>query len=449
MSDRQKGLIGAVKYLFSEAEHRNCVRHMYQNFRQKYKGKALKDLVWNAARASNEVRFRICMERLEQEDREARKWSDHSERPFQTWTRALFKTHSRCDMLLNNLCESFNRYILDARDKAIITLLEMIKNKLMKRLYKKKEWINKYQGLICPKIEKKLNQIRLDAALFRPNFSGGPKVSVEGPEGPFIVDMQKGSCTCRRWDLTGLPCPHALVSIYGNGDRVEDYVNVYYKVETFKNVYSHFINPTNPEDHWPKVMNGGEVLPPKIVRKKKGRKPKLRRKEAEELQKQKQAEAQRQSENGHNARGHYKYVNIVMPETRQPFETQDLVSEYVSWGYSNQFNHDTWDNSQLEVLIVCEELGVLKMKLLIVCDKLGVLKMKVLTVCEELGVLKMKLLIVCEEIGVLKMKVLIVCEELSVLKMKVLIMCEEINVLKMKVRMQAYKKKAEFTRKMS
>ncbi|WMV46935.1 hypothetical protein MTR67_040320, partial [Solanum verrucosum] len=77
--------------------------------------------------------------------------------------------------------------------------------------------------------------------------------------------------------------------------------------------------------------NGGEVLPPKIVRKKRGRKPKLRRKEAEELQKQKQAEVQRQSE-----------------KTRQHFETQDLVSEYVSWGYSNQINHDTWDNSQLE-----------------------------------------------------------------------------------------------------
>ncbi|KAH0763825.1 hypothetical protein KY290_019898 [Solanum tuberosum] len=193
-----KGLIGAVKELFPEVEHRNCVRHMYQNFRQKHKGKALKDLVWNAARASNDVKFKICVERLEQEDIEARKWFDHPERPFQTWTKALFKTHSRYDMLLNNLCESFNRYILDARDKSIIALLKMIKNKLMKRLYKKKEWINKYQD-------------------------------------------------------------------------------------------------------------------------------------------------------GHNARGHYKYVNIVGPETRQPFETQDLVSDYVSLGYSNQFNHDTWDNSQLDV----------------------------------------------------------------------------------------------------
>ncbi|XP_006360823.2 uncharacterized protein [Solanum tuberosum] len=319
------------------------------------------------------------MERLKQEDREAIKWFDHPERPFQTWTRALFKTHSRCDRLLNNLCESFNRYILYARDKSIIALLEMIKNKLMKRLYKKKEWINKYHGIICPKIEIFLNQIRLEAALFRSNFSGGPRVSVEGPGGPFIVDMQKKSCTCSRWDLTGLPCPHALVSIHGNSDKVEDFVNVYYKVETFKNVYSYFINPTNPEDHWPDVMNGGEVLPPKIVKKNIGRKPKLRRKEVEELEKQKKAEAQRQAErrsvkkdeesapkklskkgsihikcsickkDGHNARGHYKYVNIVVPEARQPFETQDLVSDYVSLGYSNQFNHYMWDNSQLDV----------------------------------------------------------------------------------------------------
>ncbi|KAG5605465.1 hypothetical protein H5410_026957 [Solanum commersonii] len=90
------------------------------------------------------------------------------------------------------------------------------------------------------------------------------KVLVEGSGGPFIVDMQKGSCTYRIWDLTCLPCPYALVSIHGNGDRVEDYVNIYYKVETFKNVYSYFINSTNLEDHLPKVMNDGEILPPKI-----------------------------------------------------------------------------------------------------------------------------------------------------------------------------------------
>ncbi|KAG5602178.1 hypothetical protein H5410_033548 [Solanum commersonii] len=103
------GLIGAVKDLFPEAEHRNC------------------DLIWNAVRASNKVIFQKCMEALDQEDKAAREWFSNPERPFQSWTRALFRTNTKCDMLLNNLYESFNRYILDARDKTIITMLEMIK----------------------------------------------------------------------------------------------------------------------------------------------------------------------------------------------------------------------------------------------------------------------------------------------------------------------------------
>ncbi|KAM3343692.1 hypothetical protein P3S68_025782 [Capsicum galapagoense] len=78
------------------------------------------------------------MEKIEQEDREARKLFNHPERPFQSCTRALFKTNTRCDMLLNNLSESFNKYILDVRDKPIITMLEIIKNNLMKRRHNKK-----------------------------------------------------------------------------------------------------------------------------------------------------------------------------------------------------------------------------------------------------------------------------------------------------------------------
>ncbi|KAH0732999.1 hypothetical protein KY289_004187 [Solanum tuberosum] len=103
------GLIGAVKDLCPEAERRNCVRHMYQNFKKKQKGKALKDFVWNAARASNKVIFHKCMEELDQEDKAAREWFNNPERPFQSWTRALIRTNTKCDMLLNNFCESFNR----------------------------------------------------------------------------------------------------------------------------------------------------------------------------------------------------------------------------------------------------------------------------------------------------------------------------------------------------
>ncbi|KAL0010930.1 hypothetical protein SO802_006038 [Lithocarpus litseifolius] len=40
--------------------------------------------------------------------------------------RYAFSTWPKCDMLLNNLCESFNAKIVDARDKSILTMCEMI-----------------------------------------------------------------------------------------------------------------------------------------------------------------------------------------------------------------------------------------------------------------------------------------------------------------------------------
>jgi hypothetical protein len=48
------------------------------------------------------------------------------------WARVFFDTTPKCDLLMNNLCECFNSYIIKARDKLIITMLDMIKKKLMK-----------------------------------------------------------------------------------------------------------------------------------------------------------------------------------------------------------------------------------------------------------------------------------------------------------------------------
>ncbi|XP_058223113.1 uncharacterized protein LOC131332829 [Rhododendron vialii] len=46
MSDKQKGLIEAVKNLYPNAEHRFCVRHLYNNFKQDVKGLVLKEILW-------------------------------------------------------------------------------------------------------------------------------------------------------------------------------------------------------------------------------------------------------------------------------------------------------------------------------------------------------------------------------------------------------------------
>jgi len=70
--------------------------------------------------------------------------------------RAFFSTFPKCDVLLNNNCEVFNKYILEARELPILSMLERIKNQIMTRHYNKQLEAENFVGTVCPKIRKKL-----------------------------------------------------------------------------------------------------------------------------------------------------------------------------------------------------------------------------------------------------------------------------------------------------
>lgn len=53
-----------------------------------------------------------------------------------TLCKAYFKEHIKCDIVENNMCETFNSWILVARHKSIITMLEKIRHKIMDRMWR-------------------------------------------------------------------------------------------------------------------------------------------------------------------------------------------------------------------------------------------------------------------------------------------------------------------------
>lgn len=57
------------------------------------------------------------------------------------WCRAFFRTNSKFDIHLNNMCESINSIILQARSKHILGMLESIRMYLTTRHELKREWI--------------------------------------------------------------------------------------------------------------------------------------------------------------------------------------------------------------------------------------------------------------------------------------------------------------------
>ena len=53
-------------------------------------------------------------------------------------------------MLINNICEVFNRQLLDARDSPIITALEYVREYLMKRIVIVQKVAAKCEGPLTP-----------------------------------------------------------------------------------------------------------------------------------------------------------------------------------------------------------------------------------------------------------------------------------------------------------
>jgi len=281
MTDKQKGLIPVVQQTFPDSEYRFCVRHLYSNFQGQFKGENLKNQLWACARASTVPRWNQEMDKMKLLNKDAHAWLEKM--APNTWVRAFFSEYPKCDILLNNTCEVFNRYILEARELPILSMLQRIKGQLMARHYnKQKEVQEKWGGmLICPKIRKKLARHAEMANTCYVIPSGSGVFEVHDREWQFNVDIGGRHCDCKRWSLTGIPCSHAISCLRHERIPEESVLPWCYSTEAFKKAYGCYIHPCNDKSTWEKV--GGPQVQPPVYEKRVGRPPKARRKAAHEV----------------------------------------------------------------------------------------------------------------------------------------------------------------------
>ena len=166
-----QGLIKAVTKVFPDAEHRFCVRHLYQNFQKAgNRGEVLKNNLWAIGRSTNIPKYDKNMNKMRASSQKAFEWVEAL--VPSTWIKAFYSEFPKCDMMLNNHSEVFNSYILQAREMPIFSMLETIFYKLMNRVYSKQVEAQKWPGTICPKIKKKLEKFT--------SWSGGCMVKPSG-----------------------------------------------------------------------------------------------------------------------------------------------------------------------------------------------------------------------------------------------------------------------------
>ncbi|CAM8934383.1 unnamed protein product [Rhodiola kirilowii] len=258
-SDQQKGLQEALKELFPNSEHRFCVRHLYSNFRTIFKGKQLKDAMWACARATTSAKFQTAMEYVKALDKYA--YAYLSKLDPAVWSMHGFTCFVKSDALCSNISECYNSFIKVAREQPIITCLETIRKLLMRRLHEKRIGIEKYCGDICPRISKTLEDNEKVSMHCNVTYGGGHSMEVEHTiHGSFVVNVLTRSCTCRIWDLTGIPCCHACAAIRQMRGNPADYVHQSYQKLEFMKAYDYHIQPIHGPTEWPQ-QEGVRVLP--------------------------------------------------------------------------------------------------------------------------------------------------------------------------------------------
>ncbi|XP_057478210.1 uncharacterized protein LOC130765725 [Actinidia eriantha] len=227
ISDRKKGLTQTFEEVVPGVEHRYCIRHMHANFSKLFKRKEYKNLMWGAAAAYTVQKFEQRLEEIKTVNKDAYNWLLR-ESPS-NWARCMFSPRAKCNRMDNNTSESFNSSIKEARDMPILTMLEMIRKQLMKRYQDRMLFSQTFTSNICPRIFKKLEKNKKKAMACDVIWAGEAvfEVTVSSIR-TYIVDIGQRVCSCRKWDVTGIPCVHGVAAIITNKSRPEDFVQTNY-----------------------------------------------------------------------------------------------------------------------------------------------------------------------------------------------------------------------------
>ncbi|MFQ6670095.1 hypothetical protein Gotur_035126 [Gossypium turneri] len=79
--------------------------------------------------------------------------------------------------------------------------------------------------MLFPKIRKKLDVNIKDSLRCVSSHVGRNRYQVKcSPSSQHVVDLVDNSCSCRNWDLTGIPCMHVLAVIHLKYEFLETYV---------------------------------------------------------------------------------------------------------------------------------------------------------------------------------------------------------------------------------
>ncbi|KAG6507063.1 uncharacterized protein LOC121980764 [Zingiber officinale] len=271
LSNREKGIVQAIEYNFPNALHGFCLRYVTDSFRDEFKNSKLVNLFWNAFYALTAADFQaIVNEMMEVQD--VRHWFERF--PPNLWAVAYFEG-IRYGHFALAITEVLYNLALEGHELPIVQMMEHIRNQLT-------SWFNdrhlvalSLPSVLVPSAEKIISEASSDSVCYQVLRANKVEFEIVSTERTNIVDIQSRTCSCRRWQIYGIPCAHAAAALLSCGHDVRLFAHECFSVQKYRETYSQPIYPIADRNMWKEVAEGPEgsngnstiiIRPPKTRR---------------------------------------------------------------------------------------------------------------------------------------------------------------------------------------
>lgn len=109
----------------------------------------------------------------------------------------------------------------------------------MTRIRQKRDDMLKADVQLCPNIKKQLDYLVTESRKWTAGWDGEKKFLVKQGTRAVTVNLETKSCDCRVFELTGIPCEHAIAAIHDRRHHPINYIADYYKRDKYLAAYAH------------------------------------------------------------------------------------------------------------------------------------------------------------------------------------------------------------------
>ncbi|CAH9075916.1 unnamed protein product [Cuscuta epithymum] len=251
VADREKGLQKSIAEVFQNEDvyHGFCVRYLAEQLIRDLTGhfshevkRLLVDDLYKAAYALKPDSFHTCVERIKSISVEAYNWVFQSDPSH--WANAFFPG-ARYNHIASNFGELFYNWVADAHELPITQMVDAIRGKIMDLIYTRRTESNQWMTRLTPFMEEKLEKesLKVHSVQVMMSTTTRNKFEVHGGESIECVDIDQCDCSCREWQISGLPCCHAIAVIGCLGRDPYNFCARYFTADSYRLTYSESVHP--------------------------------------------------------------------------------------------------------------------------------------------------------------------------------------------------------------